>query len=603
MTFNSRTKKLIFYAILSILLLMTAISSYFILNYKTFVSPLHANYNLTIMLYNKKLTLFEQIMWKVYAKKYDSLIKKWFEPLVLEKNFNAISSHTHVRVVKENASNGIAFLKQYDGLAYVIDNDAISNISLPNIEKSTTGILPLTFLQNNQFSQLKPGTYVLNGMYYYVPQIKADTTQKFIKLDLGEFDAPVDDVTIIIKGKLFDDAFSNLLNQKIEFDHDRNLILLHGNLYDQKLQLILLTKSSAVFTAFIQEAKRNVPLQEFSKFKKAFKKMSLSKSIKYNFTQNLNQIYKFLVLLIIFIIPAVFYLLYFSANKPQEIELEEEIFEVPDPDYQPWAVNMLFLKEFEEFKTDHNAFFSVLLQLDGDYIKMDGNKIIILSDDTSNLDEYQERVLKWLIKNSKNNIVNIPQLVKEYLLLSKQKPSKNQKLQELKSLFYYENKDLIKKIFDFTEYRAINNKLLFPLLTLSLLLPLLPKFVFNKMLLFDDVVLFFSKIGIIYVLISFVLINLVAKKLYMHVSKDARLKALEWQEFRSFLQSPELVKSHSPTDVSKWKEWLYFASAFGIDKTFTKIMKDQDIIVSELNVIDKYKTFVLLLKKIIDKVK
>ncbi len=418
-----------------------------------------------------------------------------------------------------------------------------------------------------------------------------------MKLDVGYFDYPIDDVTIIIKGKLFDDAFSNLLNQEIQFNDDHDKIIIHGNLYHQKLQLALLTKSSAVFTGFFETTKRNEPLKAFTEYEKMLKKMSISKSVKYNFTKNLNTFYEFLVLILIFMIPAVFYLLFYSANKNYDVELDEEIYDIPNPDYQPWQVNLLFSNNLQRFKTDQNALLSVLLQLNGNYIKMDGNRIIILSDDFSDLDEYQSKVLKWLIKHAENDVIFIPTLVKKLINL---KRSKSNEIKELRNLLYYVEKDSVNSVFDFTEYRAINNKLFFPLLTLVFLLPILPNFVFNKMLLQLDVVLFFSKIAIIYVILSFIMINLFAKKLFTHISKDAKLDALKWQEFKSFLQSPALIKSHLPTDVNKWKEWLYYAIAFGIDKQFEKSMRENHIIISELNVISKYRTFVLLLKKIVD---
>ncbi len=166
-----KNKKILFYIILAILILMTALSSYFILNYKNFVSPLHANYNLTVMIYNKKLTLLETITWKIYAKKYKVLLKKWDEPLVLNENFNQISSHAHVRVVKQNSTNAISFIKQYDGKSYLMNENAASVTSLPNIDVSTTGILPMGLINNSLFN---PNKYSLTGMYYFIPQAKAD---------------------------------------------------------------------------------------------------------------------------------------------------------------------------------------------------------------------------------------------------------------------------------------------------------------------------------------------------------------------------------------------------------------------------------------------
>ena len=116
---------------------------------------------------------------------------------------------------------------------------------------------------------------------------------------------------------------------------------------------------------------------------------------------------KYTLMAIVLLFPLIAYFIYLRFGKEKSYTVPEYLSYVPNKSRKPWIVNLIFNGDIGKF--DENGFYATLLDLHNrGYIEivrdMNGLKIKILNKDLTELDVYEKKVMKFLIKYSENDV-------------------------------------------------------------------------------------------------------------------------------------------------------------------------------------------------------
>ncbi|WP_292459963.1 DUF2207 domain-containing protein [Methanothermococcus sp.] len=542
------------------------------------------SYNAKLIL-DKNISLRETYNYQIYEnRKYRMLYRDWKEPLICGCNiskvesiraphdysynylYSEIISHPHITLLNLSASNNdmIGYVVEYDGTLYADTKSSEALMDIKSLVVQYNVINEVGFYNPNRYNS---GDYSTSYLFNIYPPIEYDNTISHLNLKLADEHFPYKKVNIHVvdKNNNILNLFVHPVGFKVSKTEDGYIITGHSPKNGLiELEMLLKPESVAGYYNYVDNVKEK----------------TLSANSRYFLINKILSIIKYLFSVMVVIFPLIAYIFYNKYGVEKKYIVPKYLSYVPNKNRKPWVVNLIFNGKLGKFEKE--GFYATLLDLhDKKYIKIlsgESNNDIsieILNRDLSNLDNYEKKVMTFLIRYSKNNIFK-PSTIEAIALKYKHDMDEvgAQRLwNEVNSIMSSPTSSYrIKEYMDNT-----GNIIIWALLACSVIVALISFGLSSGdySILYPDTSNIFH-LSLIWVMQCIVLI-IAPKTLFGKWKKDYYKEKLEWESFKKFLSDIAMIKKYAPQDIVMWKEWLIYGTALGVGRNVEKALKSLDV--------------------------
>jgi uncharacterized membrane protein len=543
------------------------------------------SYNAELIL-DKNISLRETYNYQIYEnKKYRMLYRDWKVPLICGCNISKVEvigahdysyynypnysetvSQPHITLLNLSASSGdmVGYVVEYNGTlradteSFEILRDIKSLVVQYNV------INEVGFYNPNKYSS---GDYSTSYLFSIYPPIEYDNTVSHLNLKLADEHFPYKKVNIHVVDK--NDNILNLFVHPVGFKvsktGDEYIITGHSP-ENGLIELEMLLKPESVVGHY--------------NYVDNVKEKTLSANNRYFLINRVLSIIKYLFSIMVVIVPLMAYILYKKYGAEKKYIVPEYLSYVPNKNRKPWVVNLIFNGKVGEFGKE--GFYATLLDLhDKKYIKIspgestDDVSIEIHNKDLSNLDNYEKKIMAFLIRYSKNNIFK-PSTIEA--IASEHKYNKNRI--GAQRLWDEVNGIMSSPVSSYSVNEYMDNTgniIIWALLACSVIVAVVSYILSSgdyKILYPDTAHIFYLSLAWV---MQCVVLIITPKILFGKWKKDYYKEKLEWESFKKFLSDIAMIKKYAPQDILMWKEWLIYGTALGVGRNVEKALKSLDV--------------------------
>lgn len=525
-------------------------------------------YNATVVV-DKNILLSENNYYVVKNAEYRMLYRSWNDKLLykLGNYSKEVLEYPHIKVIN---------LKSYDknvvDYPYIVDANYELYTNAPdNIRLKLANILRENYV-SNEVGFYNPNKYT-DGIYHkeydfsIYPPVEYDKNTEHVNLKLGNKHVPYKKVYITIYDKNNDilKLFAHPIDLKV--NKIKNKYIITGQSPEDGLievEMLLKPNSVVGYKRYIENVEEK----------------TISANNKYIIYNTIIKFIKLFLMGFILLLPVIIYIIYLKFGKEKNYTIPEYLSYVPNKDRKPWLVNLIFGSKFGNF--DKNGFYATLLDLHSKgYIKIESDKIgdkgsvkiKILNKNLNNLDLYEQKVMAFLMRYSKDDVFN-PDKISD--LASKYKSKKD--INTLRALKNEVDNIMVSPYINTERFLdSTGNKIIWAIFGISILLVITTSLLIN----YDTTVLYPDSrylFGLsIVLLIQSIILLIAPKPLFGRWKGDYYKEKLQWDAFKKFLSDIAMIKKYKPEDVSIWKDWLIYGTALGVGKNVVSALDTLDI--------------------------
>jgi uncharacterized membrane protein len=313
---------------------------------------------------------------------------------------------------------------------------------------------------------------------------------------------------------------------------------------------------------------------------------------------------KFLGKAAVLLAPLLLLGLWYRFGREEEVTVPHYLSTLPNPDRKPWYVNLVYNKGMLKF--DENGFYATLLDLDNrNKIKIDtreeeitggtvadtstrsggGLRIQVL--DTAVSDEYERRVIAFLVNNSIPDPTNASQQVFDtntLTVLAKEITSAG--VPPIKAIATQTELEALVKPLEsgaFSEWRKIpkeqftdNSRHLYVLPIVGIILLVASLGVSMWAPIMSNMLALPVVMGMV-ILAQFMVASLFPVYLMGRYKPGIYKEKLEWNAFREFLSDFSQMQKYGTEDLAIWGSWLVYGTALGVGDKVAQAMKSLNV--------------------------
>ncbi len=311
----------------------------------------------------------------------------------------------------------------------------------------------------------------------------------------------------------------------------------------------------------------------------------------------------------VILIPLLLFVLWFRFGREEDVTVPTYMSTVPNPDRKPWYVNLVYDKGLMKF--DENGFYATLLDLDtkgkikieaheGDLPSQilntaatnpptgSGSGLRILILDTNVSDEYEKKVMEFLVNNSTPDTATPTQSIFDVETLSAQasqiSSSENPPLKaletqsQLSTLMNPVESSAFKE-----EWRKIpkeqfndNGRYLIVILVVGALFLVASIALYIWAPLASHLMAVPAILGIVIIVQAAIASHFPVSLMGRYMPGRYKEK-LEWAAFRANLSDLSQMQKYGTEDLSMWGSWLVYGTALGVGDKVAQAMKSLNV--------------------------
>jgi uncharacterized membrane protein len=275
-----------------------------------------------------------------------------------------------------------------------------------------------------------------------------------------------------------------------------------------------------------------------------------------------------------FLLPLGLYGLWMRISREKDYTVPHFLSTIPNRTRKPWIVNLVFKRDATDFDID--GFHATLLDLNerGNIkVEADDKDVVINIINDRGLDRYEHRVMNFLKKIARNNVVKTEYMT-DMVEQAQSDIAVEMKLLVLKRLYeqliFGSDNEVAKA------YTVNGRRKLLPVGLLSFLLifaPLLAMIFYNNTVQFLQSAAVYGVITLVQVLVA----AMFPSTLFGYWKDDNYREKLQWDAFKRHLTDFSRLQQYGPEDINMWGMWLVYGTALGVGEHVAQAMRNRKI--------------------------
>ena len=289
-----------------------------------------------------------------------------------------------------------------------------------------------------------------------------------------------------------------------------------------------------------------------------------------------------------FLLPLGLYGLWMTYGKEHDYTVPPFLSTIPNNTLKPWIVNLVFKRDAMDF--DKDGFYATLLDLNerGNIkVEADDKDVAINIINDRGLDRYERRVMGFLNKIARNNVVKT-----EYMTDMVEQAQKD-RIAEGKVILLKEQYEWLISGSDYqvvNEYTVNGRLKLIPIGLLSSLLifaPFLAMTFYNNTIQILQSAARYGAITLVQVMVAWIF----PSTLFGYWKNDGYREKLQWEAFKRHLTDFRRLQRYGPDDVNMWGLWLVYGTALGVGEQVAQAMQNLKIDYPTMHLVQTYPTW------------
>jgi uncharacterized membrane protein len=505
------------------------------------------------------------------GRRYRILYKDWKVPL----SFNALSQ-PYVELRDINPPGGtLPYAKDWQGLVRTFNSPNY----MPGRASVYVGDIESLALENEagcfRPDYFPQGSYKISYVYHIHPYIEKDTRYSHLNLQLADERLPYRQVAVTLhdpQGSLV----QMYTHPPMNVAKEGTSWVIRGKRPENVPMVVEMLAQPAAFD-YMGGFPRNVDNVEGQ---------TTSANSGYYAIYVVSSYFLGIMRLLMLLFPLAIGLLYYLFGREMSFTVPSTLSYVPFK-RPPWLVNLVF--HGDAFNFDPEGFYATILDLARKgYLEVrseGGLKILLLRSQGSSTDAYEDRVLDFLSRYSRDGVFDaeaFEDMIKSLRRGSTLGGSGAYGLEVLRETMNGLMRSPDKSAVD---QFATNGRFYAAMLTSIAVLLAIASFLLFSM--YGDLYpLFYPGFLASIVVVIESIPPLFAPSTLFGRWKDAFYKEkLEWDSFTKFLSDFAMLQKYAPEDLRIWKEWLVYGTALGIGAKVVKAMEQMNVYIPEARVV------------------
>jgi uncharacterized membrane protein len=322
------------------------------------------------------------------------------------------------------------------------------------------------------------------------------------------------------------------------------------------------------------------PREEFN-----IKAQTVEANNKYSFEYLVAQGFLWFNKIATFIVPVTLYGLWLRYGKEKDYSVPQFLSTIPNKTRKPWIVNLVFKKDATDF--DEDGLHATLLDLHERSkinVEVEENEAVIRLIDDKGLDRYENQVMNFLRRLSRNNMVRT-EYMKEMVEMAQIDSIVEQRVIGLKERYMRLVAGTDNEVAG--EYTTNGRKRIALFLTLSILLTFGPLL---SLIFYDNATMIFlgaAGYGVI-TLVQFITAIVFPTTLFGFWKKDNYQEKLQWNAFKRHLSDFSRLEQYGPEDINMWGPWLVYGTSLGVGEKVAEAMQNLRIEYPAMRLVQTY---------------